>query len=90
MQRKFLAGAVVQDSSLSDRQILVIANSGQPDRVSDVLIASGCVRTNYEKNPIVLLGHDPMRPVGNAKLYVVGEQLRALITFAPLGASRCG
>jgi hypothetical protein len=42
MLRKYMDGAAVADSSLSDRQIRVVGNSGQPDRVGDVLIAAGC------------------------------------------------
>jgi HK97 family phage prohead protease len=88
MQRKFLASAVVADATLSDRQIRVVANSGKSDRVGDVLVASGCVLDNYRKNPIVLSGHDRMKPVGTAKVYVAGERLEAVITFAPAGTSK--
>ena len=43
---------------------------------------------NYRKNPIVLSGHDRMKPVGTAKVYVSGERLEAVITFADAGASK--
>jgi hypothetical protein len=79
VKHKFLSGAVIADSTLSDRQIRVIANSGRVDRVGDVLVASGCMLDNYRKNPIVLSGHDRMKPVGTARVYVAGERLEAVI-----------
>ena len=88
MNTNFLPGSVIPDSTLGARQVKVVANSGQPDRVGDVLVASGCDLRNYRKNPVVLWQHDPARPVGNASVYVAGEQLQAIITFAPAGASR--
>jgi hypothetical protein len=88
MQRKFLASAVVADPTLGERQIRVIANSGKSDRVGDVLVASGCVLDNYRKNPIVLSGHDRMKPVGTARVYVAGKRLEAVVTFADAGASK--
>ena len=42
MKYKFLASAIVGDASLGERQIRVIANSGNADRVGDVLVAAGC------------------------------------------------
>jgi HK97 family phage prohead protease len=88
MKTKFFADSVVADSSLGERQIKVIANSGQQDLVGDVLVAAGCQLGNYnQRNPIVLDGHNRDKPVGTAKVYIVGERLEATITFAPLGAS---
>jgi HK97 family phage prohead protease len=88
MNTKFLPGSVIPDATLGARQVKVVANSGLPDRVGDVLVASGCDLRNYRKNPVVLWQHDPARPVGNASVYVAGDQLHAVITFAPAGASR--
>ena len=59
MNTKFLPGSVVADPTLGARQVRVIANSGLPDRVGDILEASGCDLRSYRKNPIVLL---PTRP----------------------------
>lgn len=88
MKTKFFANSVVADSSLGVRQIRVIANSGQQDLVGDVLVAAGCQLGNYnKKNAVVLDGHDHTKPVGTAHVYVVGERLEAVVTFAPLGAS---
>ena len=88
MNTKFLPGSVVADPTLGARQVRVIANSGLPDRVGDILEAAGCDLRSYRKNPIVLFQHDPTRPVGNASVSVVGSRLEATITFAPAGASR--
>jgi HK97 family phage prohead protease len=88
MRHKFLPGSIVADPTLGARQIKVTANSGQLDRVGDVLVASGCKLDNYRRNPIVLNSHDPTKPVGTARVYVAGDRLEAIIDFAPLGASR--
>jgi hypothetical protein len=50
MKHKFLSCAVIADSTLGDRQIRVVANRGRPDRVGDILVASGCALDNYRKN----------------------------------------
>ena len=52
MNTKFLPGSVIPDSTLGARQVKVVANSGLPDRVGDVLVASGCDLRNYRKNPL--------------------------------------
>jgi HK97 family phage prohead protease len=85
--RKFFSGAVVADRTLSDRQVRVIASTPTPDRDGDILAPSGCVLTNYNRNPIVLAGHDPAQPVGNARVSVLPDRVEAVITFAPAGAS---
>jgi HK97 family phage prohead protease len=88
MKTKFIPDAIVADSTLGPRQIKVVANSGEPDRVGDILVASGCKLDNYKKNPIVLSGHDTSKAVGTAHVYVAGSRVEAIITFAPAGASR--
>ena len=86
IQRKFLTGAVVADAALGERQIRVVANSGQPDRVKDVLKAAGCKLDNYRRNPIVLADHDPSQPIGNFAPEIK-DALEGIITFAPAGIS---
>jgi HK97 family phage prohead protease len=88
MKRKYISGATLPDATLGDRQIRVIASTPTPDRVKDVMVAQGCILENYARNPIVLAQHDPDHPIGTAKAAVAGEQIEALITFAPLGASK--
>ena len=87
MKHKFHDGAVIADPTLGARQIQVVANSGKPDRVGDIIVASGVDLRPYKPNNVVLDGHDRMKPIGNADVYVAGEKLMALITFAPKGAS---
>ena len=84
---KFVSGAVVADSGLSDRQIRVVANSGRSDRVKDVLVAKGARLDSYRANPIVLAQHNPEQPIGNFAPEVKGEALEGVITFAPAGVS---
>ena len=86
MTRKFMSGAVVADSTLGERQIRVIANSGKADRVKDTLKASGCKLDNYRANPIVLADHNPETPIGNFAPEIK-DALEGVITFAPKGVS---
>lgn len=88
MKRKYISGATLSDATLGDRQIRVIASTATPDRVKDQMIAAGCILDNYARNPIVLAQHDPDHPIGTAKASIAGDHIEALITFAPLGASR--
>src|ERR1017187_557033 len=88
MKRKYASGVIVgNQSGLTDRQIRVIANSGRPDRINDVLVPKGCKLSNYQKNPIVLANHDPDYPIGNFAPEVTGEGVAGVVTFAPLGIS---
>lgn len=86
MQLKFLPASVVADSALNDRQIRVVANSGQLDRAGDILVAKGCSLKNYASNPIVLAQHDPASPIGNFSPEI-NDQVQGVITFAPAGIS---
>jgi hypothetical protein len=52
IKRKYLAGAVLEDDTLTDRQIRVIVSTPDPDRVKDVMEPLGCVLDNYQLNPI--------------------------------------
>jgi hypothetical protein len=87
MVRKFYSADVVVDGALGPRQIRVVANSGQSDRVKDVLVAKGCKLDNYLRNPIVLAQHNPENPVGNFAPEIKGERVEGVLTFAPAGIS---
>jgi HK97 family phage prohead protease len=87
MERKFLSGAVIADSTLGERQIRVVASDATVDRVKDIMVPKGCVLDGYAKNDIVLADHDPKMPIGNAKVGITPEQVEALITFADKGIS---
>ena len=87
LQRKFVSGAVVADSTLGERQIRVVASDPTVDRVKDIMVPAGCVLDGYAKNNIVLADHDPKCPIGNAEIVITPERVEALITFAPKGIS---
>ncbi len=87
IRRKFMPGAVVEDSTLGDRQIRVIVSTPAEDRVKDVMEPEGCVTTDYKANPIVLADHDRRSPIGTAAIEVKSDRVEALITFAPAGIS---
>jgi len=87
MERKFLSGAVVADPTLNERQIRVVASTGNVDRMGDVLVPDGCDLTGFRSNPIVLADHDPSSPIGNAGVAVQNGRVEAMITFAPAGIS---
>lgn len=86
-KRKFLAGAVVQDKTLGDRQIRVVVSTPTPDRVKDVMDPTGVDLSAYRNNPIVLADHDRSSPIGTAEIEVKSDRVEAVITFAPPGAS---
>lgn len=85
--RKFTASAVIQDGSLGERQIRVIASDATPDRVKDVMSPNGCKLDNYNKNPIVLADHDPSKPIGRSTVQIKNGRVEAVIDFAPAGIS---
>ncbi|MDR3495303.1 MAG: hypothetical protein P4L82_11950 [Ancalomicrobiaceae bacterium] len=84
---KFLAGSVVADDTLTDRQIRVIANSGKSDRVADKMVAGGCKLANYVRNPVVLADHDRTKAIGTFAPEICGDAVKGVITFAPAGIS---
>lgn len=78
---KFLRGPV------GERQVHVIASDSAPDLDGDVMVPEGCVLSDYDRNPIVLLQHDHAKPIGTADVKVVNGRLEALVTFAAEGVS---
>jgi HK97 family phage prohead protease len=87
--RKFLPGSVIKDGvGLGPREIKVVASTGTPDRVGDIVEPSGCNMRGYLRNPIVLADHNPSSPVGTAAPAIVNNRIEAKITFAPVGISQ--
>jgi HK97 family phage prohead protease len=87
MPAKYMSTPVILDPALGERQIMVIASDPSLDRSKDVMNPAGCVLDNYLENPIVLAGHDPTRPIGNAKPVIRNNRVEAMIDFAPAGIS---
>jgi HK97 family phage prohead protease len=85
--RKFVAGAVVADGALGERQIRVVATDATPDRMGEIVEPKGCIVANYRNNPVVLADHDSTFPIGTAEVLVTDARVEALITFAPVGAA---
>jgi HK97 family phage prohead protease len=79
---KFLDGVAV-----GDRQVRVIASDATPDRMGDILEASGARLANFRRNPIVLAQHRDDQPIGTASVALDGDKIVALIEFPPAGVS---
>jgi HK97 family phage prohead protease len=88
MLHKFSPGAVVPDRTLGARQIKVVASDATEDRDGDILLPQGCDFSAYNKNPIVLDGHDQSKRVGTAAVSRTPSAIEAIISFARLGASQ--
>jgi Caudovirus prohead serine protease len=87
MERKFISGAVIADSTLGERQIRVVASDPTVDRAKDVMVPKGCVTDGYAKNNIFLADHDPTKAIGNAEIIITPQRVEAVVTFAPKGIS---
>ena len=87
MKRKYLAGAVVDDATLGDRQIRVIVSTPDPDRVKDIMEPAGAELANFKLNPIFLADHNPKTPIGTIDVEVKSDRVEGVVTFAPLGVS---
>jgi HK97 family phage prohead protease len=86
MQRASLPTAVRQ---VADREVRVVVSSGEGGRDGIVLDCAGCDLREYRKNPVVLLGHDPMMPVARcAQINANGIALHGRIKFPTAGVSQ--
>lgn len=57
-------------------KISYVASSGTPDRMGDIVDPRGWDLSNYKKNPIVLLNHDPSSlPIGKGNVRFSDERL---------------
>ena len=57
-------GIVTKSSAGAPKGIRWTMNDGEPDRMSDVVVAAGVDLSAFKGNPIALLGHNPDRPIG--------------------------
>jgi HK97 family phage prohead protease len=86
MQRASLPTAVRQ---VADREVRVVVSSGEGGRDGIVLDCAGCDLSQYRKNPVVLLGHDPMMPVARcSRINANGIALHGTIKFPSAGVSQ--
>jgi len=75
-------------STVTDRQIMVIASDGSLDRAGDILEPYGAQLDNYRRNPIILAQHDIDQPIGRCRnIRVENGAVQALVEFPALGIS---
>lgn len=75
----------VETKALADGELEVIVNSGQADRVNEILDIKGLDISDYQKNPVVLFAHDYSQPaIGKAtKIWKTSDgMLKAVVKFA--------
>ena len=66
----------------SDKAITFIASTANPDRYGDIVDQGGWDLRAYERNPIILLNHNPTQlPIGKGKAYVKNGQLMLDVEF---------
>ena len=71
------------------RRVVVTASTGSRGRDNLVIPGGAWDLTAYRRNPIILLQHDPDRPIANAiDISVRGDDLIAVVKFPPFGVSR--
>jgi HK97 family phage prohead protease len=59
-------------------------NDGEIDRSSDIVVASGVDISHFKSNPVALLGHDPMKPIGTwSGVHADGGRLKGTLNLAP-------
>jgi HK97 family phage prohead protease len=65
-----------------------ILSDATPDRMGDVIEATGWDLINFKKNPVALFNHNPNFPIGKwHNLRIQGGELRGDLRLAPLGTS---
>jgi HK97 family phage prohead protease len=65
-----------------------ILSDATPDRMGDVIEASGWDLVNFKRNPVALFNHNPNFPIGKwHNLHIQGGELRGELRLAPLGTS---
>jgi len=86
LKKVFVCGRA--EKAKADDSFLFIASDETVDRYGDVVKVDGWDLSNFHRNPIVLWGHDPMLPIGTAKVSKREKQLVAKITFASTPAAQ--
>jgi HK97 family phage prohead protease len=71
------------------RTFRFVASTEERDRDGDVIMASGWDLASFQKNPVILVGHDRSAlPVARAaRVWVEGSRLMVDVEFPPEGAS---
>jgi HK97 family phage prohead protease len=68
------------------REVTVICSTESVDRIGDVVVQNGIDLRNFQKNPVVLWGHDSDRPVARAtSIGVINGKLQATVQFPSPG-----
>jgi HK97 family phage prohead protease len=83
--RKFYAGSV---EPMGERSIRAICSTGDIDMTGEVVEQNGLDLAVYNRNPIVLFGHNQEHPIGTASAHVEDGKLVADIEFAAVGLSK--
>ena len=66
----------------TDSKITFVASTANPDRYGDVVDQKGWDLKAYERNPVVLLNHNPNQlPIGKGRAYVKNGQLMLDVEF---------
>ena len=76
--------------AMGDRMVSAIISMETPDRDGDMIACDGWQLANYQRNPVIMWGHDYSEPpIARAtSIEVVGGSLRAGIEFPPPGLSQ--
>jgi len=66
----------------TDSKISFVASTANPDRYGDIVDQGGWDLRAYERNPIILLNHNPTQlPIGKGKAYIKDGQLMLDVEF---------
>lgn len=75
-------------TALAGRKIKCVVSTPSVDRAGDIIEVEGIDLANYKANPVVLLQHDPNRPIARCtEIRLEGSKLVAEATFPEPGIS---
>ena len=78
----------IEKATDKGRTIRFVARNETVDAYGDIIRADGWDLTRYNKNPVLLFGHDNKQPpIGTCAMEIEGTQLIAEATFLPEGVS---
>lgn len=87
-ERKSMDIQVTKGTQSQDDPFEFIMSDESVDRVGDVIRASGWDLTDFQKNPVALLGHDHSKPIGVwENVRVTGNKLMGRLKLAKQGTS---
>jgi HK97 family phage prohead protease len=87
MDLKVVHKAAPNAAPLDADTLSVVASDESVDRYGDIIRASGWELASYERNPVVLFGHNSREIVGTSETRVKGKKLMSDITLAAPGTS---